>query len=366
MVVRMRKSAMAPVTVTKHHGLGNDFLVLLCLGEHADVPSVLRGATLARQLCDRHRGIGADGLLIAAPTAATSDADVTMRLHNADGSVAEMSGNGIRCFAQAVVDSGFRPAGMLRVQTDAGLRVVGVEPTDEFGLAQVRVDMGVAKIDSFDVPSGALSIIGAHRVTTVDVGNPHIVIECDPATVDIASFGPAVEAFYMSQFGGINVEVVAALDADNVDMVVWERGVGITQACGTGATATAIATHRWGLTRNRTVVHQPGGSSTVELNGEQVTLVGPSQYVATCTMLVDPELGTVLVDPVPVNPEPRATSVDPELPAMLVDPERSWMSKDPDLRAESVDPDLGNMPMGSDLGVTSTGQEPFGEAGDPT
>ncbi len=282
---------MAHITVTKHHGLGNDFLVLLCLNATTPPPSPGAGAKLARQLCDRHRGIGADGLLVASLPDPTSDADVVMRLHNADGSVAEMSGNGIRCLAQAVVDSGFRPAGNLRVQTGAGLRVLGVEPTDGHGLAMVRVDMGVARIDPFDVPPEVSKIIGVHRVATVDVGNPHIVIERDPDTVDIATFGPAVEAHFMSRFGGINVEVVVARDRDNVDMVVWERGVGITQACGTGATATAVATNRWGLTGKNTVVRQPGGSATVELNGEQVTLVGPSQFVASCRVQVDSELG---------------------------------------------------------------------------
>ena len=282
---------MAQISVTKHHGLGNDFLVLLCLNATTPPPSLDAGTKLARQLCDRHRGIGADGLLMASLPDSGSDADVVMRLHNADGSVAEMSGNGIRCLAQAVVDSGFRPAGILRVQTGAGLRVLGVEPTDEHGLAMVRVDMGVAKIDSFDVPPEVSKIIGVHRVATVDVGNPHIVVERDPDTVDIATFGPAIEAHFMSRFGGINVEVVVARDRDNVDMVVWERGVGITQACGTGATATAVATNRWGLTGKNTVVRQPGGSATVELNGEQVTLVGPSQFVASCTVQVDSKLG---------------------------------------------------------------------------
>ena len=280
---------MAQISVTKHHGLGNDFLVLLCLNATTPPPSLDAGTKLARQLCDRHRGIGADGLLVASLPDPTSDADVVMRLHNADGSVAEMSGNGIRCLAQAVVDCGFRPAGILRVQTGAGLRVVGVEPTDEHGLAMVRVDMGAAKIDSFEVPPEVLKIIGVHRVAAIDVGNPHIVIERDPDTVDIATLGPAVEAHFMSRFGGINVEVVLARDSDNVDMVVWERGVGITQACGTGATATAVATNRWGLTGQQTVVRQPGGSATVELNGEQVTLVGPSQFVASCTVHVDSE-----------------------------------------------------------------------------
>ena len=315
---------MAHISVTKHHGLGNDFLVLLCLDEDTVTPSLETGARLARELCDRHRGIGADGLLLASlPSArvgrrvhpdrpvfndqgilsdregdgeasgivdAHADVDVVMRLHNADGSVAEMSGNGIRCFAQAIVDSGFCGPGILRVLTGGGLRVVGVDASDPTGLAMVRVDMGVAKVDSFEVPTAVSKIVGTRRVTTVDVGNPHIVIEGDPGSIDISVFGPAVEAHFVEQFGGINVEVVSAADDANVTMVVWERGVGITQACGTGATATAIATHRWGLTGPATAVHQPGGTSVVELRGEEITLIGPSQFVAACTAYVDDDL----------------------------------------------------------------------------
>ena len=285
---------MAQITVTKHHGLGNDFLVLRCLSEDMPPPTLAIGAELARRLCDRHRGIGADGLLVASlpdGSEANADIDVVMRLHNADGSIAEMSGNGIRCFAQAIVDSGYRAPGVLRVLTGGGLRVVGTQASDATGLAMIRVDMGVAKVDSFDVPLAAAEIIGAHRVTTIDVGNPHIVIERDPSTVDIGTFGPAVEAHFMNQFGGINVEVVSATDADNVTMVVWERGVGITQACGTGATATAIATHRWGLTGSATAVHQPGGSAVVELDGEQVTLVARRSSLRHAPLTSTPRSG---------------------------------------------------------------------------
>jgi diaminopimelate epimerase len=274
------------IAVTKHHGLGNDFLVLCCLGERDRSPSIEIGAALARELCSRHTGIGADGLLIASRPFNKTEVDVVMRLHNADGSVAEMSGNGIRCFAQAVVDCRFREAGVLRVHTDAGLRVVSALASDANGLAMIRVDMGVAKVDSFEVPPPVKELIGEHRFVAIDVGNPHLVIERDLETVDIASFGPAVETHFMSQFGGMNVEIVSvnAVATDVVDMIVWERGVGITQACGTGATATAIATNLWGLTGTSTVVRQPGGSASVELHGESVTLIGPSQFVARCTV----------------------------------------------------------------------------------
>lgn len=284
-----------PVFLSKHHGLGNDFLVLLDLpGQTPGVSNltVEQGAALARAACDRHRGIGADGLLIATPGPDDERADVTMRLHNADGSIAEMSGNGIRCFVQAVVDAKYAGPGTVRVATDAGLRVVEAERSDARGLTRIRVGMGDAKVDTIEVPRDAAAVIaaaGGGRVTTVDVGNPHIVIELDPATVDIAAFGPAVEAHFLATSGGINVEVVAksATDRGVIDMAVWERGVGVTQACGTGATAAALAARRWGIASDIVVVKQPGGMAGVEIDGdattgETATLVGPSQVIARC------------------------------------------------------------------------------------
>ena len=284
------------LTLTKHHGLGNDFLVL----PDTDPGTALRltlaeGDALARHLCDRHRGIGADGLLLALPAPADGSAAIAMRLHNAGGGVAEMSGNGIRCFAQAVVDGGLAPAGILRVATDAGLRVVEVEPSDASGLAAIRVDMGVAKLDS--IPLGTIG--GGGRVRTVDVGNPHIVIEGDPGAVDLTVLGPEVEGPYMASSGGINVEVIAPAGPGAIDMVVWERGVGITQACGTGATAAALVAYRWGLVGPRVEVRQPGGSSVVEIADDEgdtagVTLIGPSQFIARIEIpraLIDSILG---------------------------------------------------------------------------
>lgn len=284
---------MTLATLTKHHGLGNDFLVLV--GDHpgSDGDGV---AAFARAVCDRRRGIGADGLLLARPVDRDdADADVSMTLFNADGSRAEMSGNGIRCFAQAVVDGGLAPAGILRVATDAGLRVVDVEPSDASGLAAIRVDMGVAKLDS--IPLGTIGSAG--RVRTVDVGNPHVVIEGDPRTVDLTVLGPEVEGPYMASSGGINVEVIAPAGPGAIDMVVWERGVGITQACGTGATAAALVAHRWGLVGPRVEVRQPGGSSVVEIADDEgdtagVTLIGPSQFIARIEIprtLIDSILG---------------------------------------------------------------------------
>jgi diaminopimelate epimerase len=305
------------VKIRKYHGLGNDFLVLLDVDGHRWAESGVDGkaAALARAACNRHRGIGADGLLIVSGGPIDGSADVTMRLHNADGSIAEMSGNGIRCFSQAVVDMAIAPAGTLRVLTDAGLRVVEVGETNADGVANIRVDMGVAKVDAFEIPAQVQVLVEALgdssvRVATVDVGNPHIIVGVDAAivdvaTFDIASFGTQVEKHFMEAFGGINVHVVSrverptfksglgtsleqsglgtSLEQSSVDvlaMTIWERGVGITEACGTGATAVAMAAHGWGWVGSICELRQPGGTARVEIVGEQLTLIGPSQFVA--------------------------------------------------------------------------------------
>ena len=298
------------VKLRKYHGLGNDFLVLVDVAGHQDLEVSLSGveaASLARAACNRHRGIGADGLLIVSAGPSDGSADVSMRLHNADGSIAEMSGNGIRCFSQGVIDAGLAKAGTLRVHTDAGLRVVEVGKTDLDGIAKIRVDMGVAKVDSFEIPAHVLALVAAlgdssARVVTVDVGNPHLIVGVDPAVIniaafDIAAFGAAIEEHFMEAFGGINVHVVAEPDPSDqvrnmagsssgpsptvLDMTIWERGVGITEACGTGATAVAVAAHGWGWAGPVTELRQPVGSALVEIAGEHLILIGPSQFVCS-------------------------------------------------------------------------------------
>jgi diaminopimelate epimerase len=284
------------VRLSKYHGLGNDFCVLVATSGSAGAGLRLterRGAALARAVCDRHRGVGADGLLLvldppdpvaeAAASGAVDRADLTMRLHNADGSIAEMSGNGIRCFVHGAIDAGVVAPGHLRVATGAGLRTVDAFAPDTTGLVRVRVSMGVGRLDAFEIPAGARAVIGEARAMAIDVGNPHIVVDRDPSGVDIATFGPAVERFFLERFGGVNVEVVGLGDGAGVlDMVVWERGVGVTQACGTGATATALAAHAWGLVRGAATVRQPGGAASVEIDGDEASLTGPSQFIAEC------------------------------------------------------------------------------------
>ncbi len=267
--------------LTKHHGLGNDFLVTL-----GDVPS---GADLARRLCDRHRGVGADGLIVGRPPApGDTDVDVVMDLRNADGSVAEMSGNGIRCLAQAFLLARGQRAGRVRVATAAGPRPVHVSATNEPATCMASVSMGaITAGDGLPeaLPAGLAGwMTGITRAETADAGNPHLVVQViDPTDVDLEAEGPRLEAHFPR---GVNIEFIAPTPgaADELDLRVWERGVGITEACGTGATSAATLAHRWGLVGHEVVVHQPGGDVTV-IVGDEATLVGPSTYIGSIEVL---------------------------------------------------------------------------------
>lgn len=233
----------------KYHGQGNDFLILM--DPDGEYPI---GGSMARALCDRHRGVGADGLI-------TVGKGPTMTLWNADGGRAEMSGNGIRCMVLALVDAGSPDVvdGEVEVTTEAGVRRVRLHGRD------ASVDMGVVTV-----------VNGDHGTLFVDVGNPHAVLEVqDPYDHDLAR-----EA---RRFPGRNLELVSVGPGpDEITMRVWERGVGETLACGTGACAAAAAGSHWGFGASRLTVNQPGGAVTVELDDSgRATLTGPAEYVCS-------------------------------------------------------------------------------------
>ena len=258
---------MPALNLTKHHGLGNDFLVLLDLDERTPVD-----AALARALCDRHTGVGADGIMRVTP--GTQGADVTMQLRNADGGEAELSGNGLRCLGQAVVDAGVVPGPVVTVATAAGVRRLEVQPGELPRTATVSVDMGKAELGP-DQPQD----FPDRRARTVDMGNPHLVlVGPDPADIDVAGLGAGLERVHA---GGVNVEfVMVGPGLDELTMRVWERGVGETLACGTGACAAAVAAHSWGLVGDRVTVLQRGGAAEVEIRPDGIVLRGPTQRVA--------------------------------------------------------------------------------------
>lgn len=258
----------ALVNLTKHHGLGNDFLVLIDLEGRYPID-----AERARALCARRFGVGADGLIRV--TAGGADFDVAMELRNADGTRAEMSGNGIRCLGQAVLAAGVVAGPDVRVSTDAGARTLRLRSPGPRGCALIGVSMGRPRLVG---GTGACNVSNGRQA--VDMGNPHLVIlGPDPSTLAVERLGPELEA---STPGGVNVEFVAlGPRRDEVTMRVWERGVGETLACGTGACAVAAAVHGWDLVGPRVLVHQPGGTAEVDLSGPEAVLTGPSQYVAT-------------------------------------------------------------------------------------
>jgi diaminopimelate epimerase len=263
--------------LSKHQALGNDFLVADDVAlSGLDLESL---ASLARRLCDRRRGVGADGFLVRSEA---DGFDARMTLLNADGSRAEMSGNGIRCFAQAL--GGVGEGRTWRILTDAGPRTVAVTPTDDPATIDAVVDMGA--VAPLPEPSG-WGTLGCHPdrpVAHVSLGNPHSVVGVDDvAVVDLAHLG--------AQVPHVNLEIVEpGPEPDAITMRVHERGAGITEACGTGACASAWAAVQWGLVPAsvaEVLVHMDGGTARVGVRGEAVTLSGPASRVATIEVELD-------------------------------------------------------------------------------
>lgn len=247
----------------KYHGLGNDFLVLLDPDGTQPID-----AELTRRVCDRHRGIGADGLIRV--TRGGGDADLTMELRNADGGEAEISGNGIRCVGLAAVDGKLAAGPQLTVRS-AG-RVYRLQVGED---GYVKVDMGAAHV----APERPFGTPG-WRAREVDIGNPHLVLLCpDPAAVHVSELGPKLEKL---RPGGLNIEFIApGPDKDGVTVRLWERGAGETEASGSGSCAAASAAHAWELVGERVLVHNPGGDAEVEIAGDTVFLTGPAEHIAT-------------------------------------------------------------------------------------
>lgn len=253
--------------LTKHHGLGNDFAIHVDL----DATSTI-DADVARRVCDRHRGLGADGLIWV-----TRGVDARFRMHlwNEDGSRAELSGNGISCLAQALVHAGY-VGSAVDVETDAGLRRIDVVDRDGPRHHRMRVALGDPVVGD-EVPEWESDAV--LRAVTVDVGNPHLVCHVADRSQwpDLVALGEAANAAFPA---GVNVELITPGPGDDeLTMSVYERGVGPTQACGTGAVASATAAHHLGLAGTTVQVTQPGGTATVEV-GSPAHLTVPVELVA--------------------------------------------------------------------------------------
>jgi diaminopimelate epimerase len=275
----------------KYEGLGNDFIVV----DAADEQAVT--AARAVELCDRHRGVGADGVLLVLPPRGAEGAAARMRVINADGSTPEMCGNGVRCVALHLVRARGLGEGPVGVETDAGLRVCAVDSlAADAASAMVTVDMGVVRV----LGERSLAELGEPGLdalcTLADAGNPHAVLfSGSPGSrsftrADVDRIGPRL-ATHPAFPHGTNVEFARATGtpADaSIDLVVWERGVGVTLACGTGACATvAVACARGLATRGKAVpVRLPGGRLDVTIDADgRATMRGPARYVFSGALL---------------------------------------------------------------------------------
>ncbi|MGH8895838.1 MAG: diaminopimelate epimerase [Egibacteraceae bacterium] len=276
----------------KAHGAGNDFVVLPDLEDR-----VVLTPSLVRALCCAHTGVGADGVVRIGPPRWGHQGDVFMDYWNADGSVAQMCGNGVRCVAKYVADRGIVRGDEVRVSTRAGVRPVTITGRWPDGtVASAQVDMGAPTLTGqiqVDVSPARLRVpqLPGHQtvtlervvvtVTTLSMGNPHAVLLVnDVATAPVAAWGPTIE--HDDAFpNGTNVEFIAVPARDLVVGRIWERGVGETLASGTGASAMAVAAHALGLADRRVRVDLPGGSLEADWTSGSVLVTGPAVEVAS-------------------------------------------------------------------------------------
>ncbi len=274
--------------IFKYHGTGNDFVLFEDLADARPLT-----AELAAALCDRRFGVGADGVIRVAPGRGPGE-DVFMDYRNADGSLAEMCGNGIRCLGALLHDEGLAPGTELAVGTRAGTKRLRLELV-EGRVASVTVGMGPPALARGEIPMDGpadepfvaqpFEVDGrTFTAAAVSMGNPHLVLFLDhePTVEEVRTIGPRVERD--ERFPErTNVELVHAA-GDRIVARVWERGSGETMACGTGACAALVAANEAGLAPPRAEVRFPGGTVVVERTPEEVLLTGPAERVFEGTL----------------------------------------------------------------------------------
>lgn len=291
------------LTFSKMHGLGNDFVVIDDRTDELDL-----APEAVEWLCDRNFGIGADGLMLVRP-AVGADADFSWWFRNADGSVAEMCGNGIRCFAKYVVDHGLVPAEQDTVRVETAIGVLAVDVTRDYNghVSLATVDMGEPILKPADIPTTIRcggnddmvigcdfeTELGTVSVTPVSMGNPHCVLFVDDIDdAPVHTLGPAIEN-HPAFPNKTNVEFAQIREGEDIILVrVWERGVGETLACGTGACAATVATALNCRGGREATVELPGGELQVRwAENDHVFMTGPATEVFSGSLFI-PEYET--------------------------------------------------------------------------
>jgi diaminopimelate epimerase len=280
---------------TKMHGLGNDFIVIDDRASELDFEP-----DAVTWLCDRHFGVGGDGLILIRPATA-DNAEFFMLYYNADGTTAEMCGNGVRCFAKYLVDNGLVTGDRVGVQTLGGVYEIDVARDADGRFEVATVDMGEPVLLPALIPTtlpGEDSVVAAPltiagetwEVTCVSMGNPHAIVWVDDVdAAPVTTIGPLIEtdpAFPRRT----NVEFASVTTEGLIRLRVWERGVGETLACGTGACATVVAASLAGLVDRAAAVELPGGELVVRWGEDgRVYMSGPAETVFTGTIALDDE-----------------------------------------------------------------------------
>lgn len=262
----------------KYHGLGNDFIIF----EEKEVLG-RDYQELAKQVCHRKFGVGADGMIVVAPS---SNAPFFMKFYNADGSIAPMCGNGIRCFTHYIVNNGLTKDKSFKVDTLAGVLEVTWEKGDQF---MVRVYMGEPQYKPSAIPVKTEknefikekfeTSFGSYEVTSLFMGTTHSVILSDSLkNENVEGVGKEIENNPIFPVK-TNVNFMEIKTENEVHVNTWERGAGFTYACGTGCCASVVVGRRFGLLSDKVKVNVPGGFMYIELQGDSVYMIGPSEKI---------------------------------------------------------------------------------------
>jgi len=277
------------INFVKMHGLGNDFILVDCINKSLGDSSFL--SYLAKKLCNRNFGIGADGLMLIL---ASSKADLQMRIFNSDGTEAQMCGNGIRCFAKYAYENKLVSKNKFTVETLAGIITPELifQDLKDKKVLRVKVDMGTPKLRRREIPMVGedtptvvdevlkINTEQTFKVTCVSMGNPHCIIFVDDVqSIPVNEIGPKIENHPLFP-EKTNVEFIQVINKKEINFRVWERGVGETLACGTGACAALVASVLNKKSEHQAIIHLTGGDLDIEwIENGSVYMTGPAELV---------------------------------------------------------------------------------------
>jgi len=284
------------INFVKMHGLGNDFILVDCINKSLGDSSFL--SYLAKKLCNRNFGIGADGLMLIL---ASSKADLQMRIFNSDGTEAQMCGNGIRCFAKYAYENKLVSKNKFTVETLAGIITPELifQDLKDKKVLRVKVDMGTPKLRRREIPMVGedtptvvdevlkINTEQTFKVTCVSMGNPHCIIFVDDVqSIPVNEIGPKIENHPLFP-EKTNVEFIQVINKKEINFRVWERGVGETLACGTGACAALVASVLNKKSEHQAIIHLTGGDLDIEwIENGSVYMTGPAELVFRGEMII--------------------------------------------------------------------------------